>query len=167
MPIQIVNSGVKLGSEPNTTTTVVFRNEGGVVSRLSNTLLSGQRKTRHFSHRGSIDASDGGTAVSLASDRHTPLAVAHPGDAEGGNSSSPYDMTSVFGLEVSTRIGSHACCLHVQILCGMQMKRCGGCSRSLDHHGGGGLSRCRGVCELVYMPCLYIADVQSDFALHA
>eukprot|EP00903_Cladosiphon_okamuranus_P012140 g11389.t1 len=100
MPIQIVNSGVKLGSDPNTSTKVVFRNESGVVCRLSNTLLPGQRKTKYLGHRGSVDASDGGTAASSASDRHPTLAVAHPGDAEGGNSSSPYDMTSVFGLKV-------------------------------------------------------------------
>lgn len=97
MPIQIVNSGVKLGSEPNTSTTVVFRNEGGVVCRQST--LPAHRKPKHFGHRGSIDASDGGTVLS-ASDRHTTLAVAHPGDGEGGNIASPYDMTSVFGLKV-------------------------------------------------------------------
>lgn len=98
MPIQIVNSGVRLGSEPNTCATVVFRNEGGVVCRLSNN-LSGLRKTRPFSQRGSVDASDGGTVLS-ASGRHAPLVVTHPGDGEGGNVASPYDMTSVFGLKV-------------------------------------------------------------------
>ena len=117
MPIQIVNSGVKLGSEPNTSTTVVFRNEGGVVCRLSNNLPA-HRKPKHFGHRGSssIDASDGGAALS-AGDRHTPLAVAHPGDGEGGNISSPYDMTSVFGLKVvrnrftlyASRLGTCSC----------------------------------------------------------
>lgn len=114
MPIQIVNSGVKLGSEPNTSTTVVFRNEGGVVCRrLSN---NQRNKTNHLS-QGSLDASDGGTALS-AIDRHTTLTVAHPGDGEGGSVSSPYDMTSVFGLKVRNRSSTYHRCRQTTHVCG-------------------------------------------------
>lgn len=110
MPIQIVNSGV-IAQPHNTTSTVVFRNEGGVVCRLSNN-LSGHRKSKHPSHRGSIDGLDGGTVLP-ASDRHATLAVAHPCDGEGGNSSSPYDMTSVFGLKVREEAGVKYYMLHI------------------------------------------------------
>ncbi len=107
MPILIINSGVKLHdpSSNNNTSVVVFRDEGGVISRASTSLPS-QRSGR-FSHRGSIDASDGGAGVS-GIERHTPLAVGHSGgggggdaaNGEDGNASSAYDMTSVFGLKV-------------------------------------------------------------------
>lgn len=106
MPILIVNSGVKLHDSSSNNTSVVFRDEGGVISRASTSLPT--QRTRRFSHRGSIDASDGGAGL-LGIERHTTLAVVHSGggggggdaaNGEGGNASSAYDMTSVFGLKV-------------------------------------------------------------------
>lgn len=103
MPIQIINSGVK-ASDPNTTSTVVFRNEGGVVCRISSVVRPSNRR------RGTADVgSDGGGTGSSGIDRHaTKMAVTGGGGdgggvagGEGGQASSPYDMTSVFGLKVS------------------------------------------------------------------
>lgn len=102
MPIQIINSGVK-ASDPNTTSTVVFRNEGGVVCRTSSVVRPSHRR------RGTTDiGSDGGGTGSSGIDRHaTMLAVAGGGGdgglagGEGGQASSPNDMTSVFGLKVN------------------------------------------------------------------
>jgi len=88
MPILIINSGVKLHEPSNSNTSVVFRDEGGVVSRASSS-LPGQR-TRRFSHRGSIDASDGGAGLS-GIDRHTPLIVGHSGGGGGGCEVVPCD----------------------------------------------------------------------------
>ncbi|CAM9396034.1 unnamed protein product [Pylaiella littoralis] len=99
MPIQIIHSGVKL-SDPKTISTVVFRNESGVVCRISSAPRSSNRR------RGSVDVSDGEGLSSSGTQQHTTmLAVADGGGdggfaGEGGQASLPYDMTSVFGLKV-------------------------------------------------------------------
>ncbi|CAM9409620.1 unnamed protein product [Ectocarpus fasciculatus] len=92
MPIQIINSGVKLTPEPNTISTVVARNETGVVCRVSASLPT--RRTRRFSHQGLVDGSDGGGGIDRQADG------GDGGQALAGQASSPYDMTSVFGLKV-------------------------------------------------------------------
>ncbi|CAM9107174.1 unnamed protein product, partial [Ectocarpus sp. 4 AP-2014] len=92
MPIQIINSGVKLTPEPNTISTVVSRNETGVICRVSASLPT--RRTRRFSHQGLVDGSDGVGDIDRQADG------GDGGQASAGQASSPYDMTSVFGLMV-------------------------------------------------------------------
>lgn len=92
MPIQIINSGVKLTPEPNTISTVVARNETGVICRVSASLPT--RRTRRFSHQGMVDGSDGGGGIDRQADG------GDGGQTSAGQASSPYDMTSVFGLKV-------------------------------------------------------------------
>lgn len=108
MPIQIINSGVKLTPEPNTISTVVARNETGVICRVSASLPT--RRTRRFSHQGLVDLSDGGRGI----DRQTD--GGDGGQASAGQASSPYDMTSVFGLKVGHSRGGRVLCT-LQVNC--------------------------------------------------
>lgn len=104
MPIQIINSAVKYAPEPNTSSVVVCRTEGGVVCRVSANPPS-RHRTKHVSQQGVKNASDGASGDSKGGgvvDRHTDGVDGLNG--EGGQASSPYDMTSVFGLKVG-------CCL--------------------------------------------------------
>ncbi|CAM9537562.1 unnamed protein product, partial [Scytosiphon promiscuus] len=101
MPIQIINSAVNYAPQPNTSSIVVCRTEGGVVCRVSTNPPS-RHRTKHVTQQGGTTASDGTDGDSNVGDgvvdRHTDGLDGVNG--EGGQTSSPYDMTSVFGLKV-------------------------------------------------------------------
>ncbi|CAM9803221.1 unnamed protein product, partial [Hapterophycus canaliculatus] len=101
MPIQIINSAVKYAPEPNTSSIVVCRTEGGVVCRVSTNPPS-RHRTKNISQQSATNASGGvhgDSKVDGVVDRHTDGLDGLNGD--GGKVSSPYDMTSVFGLKVN------------------------------------------------------------------
>lgn len=131
MPIRILNSGVDLGADPNTCSTVVFRDHSGVVCRTSANPHQ-HRKTRRQSQQqlarkamqdtGGRGGGGGGGGVASSviapgcERQLTPVGAAPVGVGVGdgieggGRASSPYDMTSIFGLEVTSETSKTEWC---------------------------------------------------------